>query len=212
MKLILCSCILFLAVGQARAQGIQPVTQETLELAKKIGTGRRPRDVLFVNSPLMRRQVTLDTPSYRPEPNERLKFIQATKQVPFRFTIVSPFVRAAVLVAEASRRYQETTLHVQELNAGLVTIHVEPSTTITNAEAIDDVVIKRGGVVIRPSKKDVRPTTLQTLAGATRELAEGDFTFDFGTFVPDAEITIVLIGRAVNFEWTVRPGELDQLK
>lgn len=223
-----------LAVGaRAEAQGIQPLTEQTLAAAKALAAGpsnnglaqlpgvtfgpressAKPTDLLFLNNPIVRRQALLDSPDYRVGPTERRDFLAVVQTVPFNFALVSPLARAAYAFAEAARRYQDApSLTLGDLNSGLVVVHVEPSDTITKADAIEDVVIRRAGAVLRASKKDVRPITVRTLGGASAELSQGDFTFPFETFSPTEPITLVLIGRKGNFEWSVSRQELDGMK
>jgi hypothetical protein len=91
-------------------------------------------------------------------------------------------------------------------------VRVDPASSILKLDTIENVVIKRGDAVIRPIKMDVTSTTVQTTSGAKKDTAVGLFTFDYGAFAPDGWITIVMIGKAGNFEWEMTPGELRQLQ
>jgi hypothetical protein len=58
----------------------------------------------------------------------------------------------------------------------------------------------------------VRPTTIQNRLGASRASTEGRFTFPLNVFSPDVPITIILIGKSGNFEWSITRTDLSRLK
>jgi hypothetical protein len=95
-----------------------------------------------------------------------------------------------------------------------VDIVVTPGPSFLTADAIQDVVLKRGDQIIRPLARNVAPTTVQNAMGASRTLAEGRFTFDMAAFSTSTPgpVTIVLIGQRGNFEWDMYSNELDSLR
>ena len=77
---------------------------------------------------------------------------------------------------------------------------------------IENVVVKRGVEVVRPLNTTVKPVEIRNGLGASRMVAEGDFTFPFSAFDPSSEITLVLVGKVGNVEWRVTREELSRMK
>ena len=101
-----------------------------------------------------------------------------SKNAPFRITVLTPFGRAVVAVSEAKRKFLEApTLSVAELNAEGLVISVADGQDFRSSNIIEDLVIKKGEVVIRPVKKEVIAAVVQNLLGASRASAEGKFYF-----------------------------------
>jgi hypothetical protein len=132
---------------------------------------------------------------------------------PYRINIVSPFIAAAMRVAEAKRKYEDPPhLSIASLNAEKVIVNVRPGRNFTNFGVIEAMVIKRGGQIVRPLKSNVTPTVVQNRMGASAAAADGEFTFDFSTFDPSDGVVLVLIGKSGNFEWEMSAKELAQLR
>jgi hypothetical protein len=126
--------------------------------------------------------------------------------------IKSPYIVALETAAEAARRFTKVSIPYAAINAKKVTLVVEPIGSILEADAVEDVVIKRNGRVLRPLLKTVTPTTFRTAMGATRQLTVGRFTFDFSVFEPSTDIEIVMIGKAENTTCTITADELAELR
>lgn len=197
--------ICLLAPVAVAAQGVRLVTDAAL--ADAAAAAKTP-DARAVYSPLL---IALSTAS--PSGDEGLQIIAAHKRAPFRFYLHTPFSRAVGAYQEAARKFQPTpTLTPDELNAGLVVVSVEPSDDLSRADSIENVVVKRGSDIIRPAKSDVTPATFKNRLGAEFRFNTGRFTFPIETFDPAVPTTIVMVGTGGNFEWTVQPHVLNQLR
>jgi hypothetical protein len=131
---------------------------------------------------------------------------------PFPFTIVTPYYIVSAIARDAARTSTTPTYPALDtLNAGRVAIHVAASDHLGD-DVIANVIIRRDGQTLKPLKASVTPERLTNGFGATWASASGVFVFDFATFAPDLPIVIVLIGRTKNYEWTMSPDELGQLK
>jgi hypothetical protein len=106
----------------------------------------------------------------------------------------------------------EPQLSLEKINAERVAIVVSPGSKMDSVDSIEQVVILRGGQTHRPTKADVVPTTLQNRMGATVEATKGAFYFPVELFNPDMPITVVLVGKKGNLEWTMPQDELRMLK
>lgn len=196
----------------ARSGGIQPLTPDNFSAAKAEAV--RPGRVLVL--PDGRRVTPTPGPLNSPlrirlARNDRQSRYQV-EGMPFGFLIVSPYVAVVDITREAVRRSRQPEYpSIEQLNAALVSIIVTPDTDM-RSDVIENAVIRRGDQVIKPLKAVVMPEVLTNGFGARKESASGRFTFDFASFAPDQGITIVLIGRAGNHEWTMPPEELSQLK
>ncbi len=194
--------------------GIQPLTQGTFEAARaaaaSLDTG--------LNSPVMIRLRSAAFPPGTAPTREELQVRQeiireTTVDRPFSFHIMTPYTVVVDIVKSAARKFTDPQFpSLKQLNAGLVNIVVGPGDSMTTVDVIENVVIKRGGQVLNPLKATVTPTVVQNALGVEKESAEGVFQFDYSTFVPDTAITIVMVGRAGNFEWTMPPEELSRLR
>jgi len=206
--IVLC---LVACASAAGAQGIAPLTPETLHQAVSLSLPLE--SARMFDSPLARRQLTLDSASYHVGRTERAEFVASVRALPFQFTIVTPFVNAAMTAADARRHLTDMpALDVDALNLQAVHLRVEPADNLMLADTIEDVAVKRGTRILHPTAKVVRPVKVSNLLGASRELSEGDFTFEFETFAPTESITLVFIGQRGNVEWTVLKEDLAQMR
>lgn len=82
----------------------------------------------------------------------------------------------------------------------------------TGAQDATELGVQRGTEIMAPSATSVVPTTFETRIGAKKELAVGAFTFDFVVFAPKTDITMVMVGRAGNVEWTLTSDELAHMR
>ena len=206
--------------------GIQPLNSATLEEAIRLGSEKETGDV--ISRGLLVVAYDRAFPGGLPRTPDEMQRVQDRAgvgkvppeflavwlgNIPFTVFMESPFVRAASQVSEARRKYQpQPVLNVGVLNASKVTVVVTPGRDFRNADAIENVVIKRGTDILRPTATTVTPTVVSNAMGASRELTQGRFTFDFATFATDAPITIVLIGRTANTEIPVPVDVLKQLR
>jgi hypothetical protein len=206
--------------------GIQPLTSGTLEEAIHLGSEKETGDV--ISRGLLVVAYDRAFPGGLPRTPDEMQRAQDRAgvgkvppefvavwlgNIPFSVFIESPFVRAASQVSEARRKYQpQPVLNVGVLNASKVTVVVSPGRDFTKADAIENVVIKRGTDILRPTATTLTPTVISNAMGASRELSQGRFTFDFPAFATDAPITMVLIGRTANTEIPVPVDVLKQLR
>lgn len=139
--------------------------------------------------------------------------IDLPKDPPFNVTILTPWVRAALAGLEAKRKFEPVpALSVDALNRLGLSIEVSPGSPLTTADAIENVVIKRGETVIRPLSRTVQPDTIQNALGVKRELSTGSFKFAMEALRPTGDLTIVLVGRRQNYEITLLQAALTFLK
>lgn len=103
-------------------------------------------------------------------------------------------------------------LSVDTLNRAGVSIEVSPGSSLATADAIEDVVLKRGDTIIRAIASNVEPRTIENAMGFKRELSVGSFTFDMAALQPTGSVTIVCIGRRDNYEVTLTATELSYLR
>ena len=213
------ACALGGVVIYSQNVGIQPLTAERFADAK-VDPSKQ------LNSPVAIRMAAIDAldvknrdyirgKTAKPEPPYPLVPPEggSIPERPFEFIIETPYSRAVTIARGAALKFVEPkfpTLAV--LNAGRVTVLVKAGPVVTTADAIMKVVIKRDGIVIRPLKTTIAPTVVETLMGVKKASAVGTFTFDYATFDPSTAITIAMVGRKGNFEWTMPPEELKQLK
>jgi hypothetical protein len=209
----------------AVGHGIQPLTLETMATIQAEAL-RPPADVVLptgrhvmvsptpLNFPLSIRMrgLTRTSPPSAGDLRQSHEILNEVHSMPFSFSIMTPYSVVTLLAQDAARKSIAPQLpSLAALNAGLVTVRVSPGTEM-DADVINSVVIRRGGETIHPLKSTVTPTTVSNLLGASKASAEGAFTFPFDTFAPDVPVTLVMIGRAGNHEWTMSPDELRQLK
>ena len=196
-----------IAPAAAQAVGIRPLTQDTLEEAKRIET---VNELTRLASLLV---VVLRTRSQGRSFADADAVLALAKDPPFSVLIQSPFIRVAAESLEARRKFVEPTFEsLEAINGRLVEIEVSPGPSMATADAVENVVIKRGAQVLRPIKANIQPTTVQNRLGMNRELSAGTFTFDYAAFDPTTTITLVVVGRAGNFELELRPEELSSLR
>jgi hypothetical protein len=132
---------------------------------------------------------------------------------PASLSLWTPYSEATMRAAAARRRFEpRPTMSLDELNRHQIEVVVRPFADFTKAVAIDNVMIKRGSAVVRALKADVKPVEIRNGLGARRMVSEGTFTFPFSAFDPSEPITLVLIGRARNYEWFVPRDELARMK
>lgn len=145
--------------------------------------------------------------------NAQGRYTYLPKDPPFNVTILTPWARAAMTALEAKRKYEPAPqLSADALNRLGLSIEVFPGSSMTTADAIENVVIKRGENIIRPIERKVEPRTIQNALGAKRELSMGTFRFEMDALAPTADVTIVLIGSRGNYEITLTPAELSHLR
>lgn len=132
---------------------------------------------------------------------------------PFIIDFESPYLRAFRLATEARRRFQPLPpLELEWLNAGGLQLIVSPR-SIDVFEEIEDLVLKRGNEIIRPTSAAVLPHVMQSGDGRRRESQRGTFVFPIDTFAPDrGAITIVCVAKTNNFEWVLTPEAMAQMK
>lgn len=210
MKRLVCGIATIATIVTLAAQGgIAPLTADGLTEAIAYGQAH-PDDAVAMASPVRLRMKGLDV---RHHLVEAQAVLQRISEAPFEFFIASPFATAAMAAATASRKFEARPhLTVEALNARKVVIHVGPGSTFSTADAIENVVIKRDGAIIQPSQKAITLAPVQNALGASKPSANGDFTFEFEAFTPTTSITLVFIGAAGNYEWTVTPDELARLR
>jgi hypothetical protein len=193
----------------AQGSGIRPLTTDTFEEAQKVPDINA---LTRIASPLIVMLESRLNGSNRDE-TETNRLMRLGTDSPFHVTVNSPFVRVATIAIEARRKYAAPTFAPLETeNAKLVELEVTPGSSLTTADAIENVIIKRGAEIVRPVKTDVHPKTFETRMGVKKELSEGTFTFDFAAFEPTSAITLIMIGAAGNFELDLRPEELAKLR
>jgi hypothetical protein len=217
-----------MVAAQNPTGGIQPLTQETAQAAANEGaTQASPSPLNDPKEIRLRARLAINVtgqpvpcphlpcPVSYPTQREALAASDAIgrqiESMPFGFQILTPYTIVVALARDAARTFTTPTFpSIPALNAGLVQIVVSPGSGMMD-DIIQNVVIKRGGQVIKPLKAVVVPVVLTNAFGAKWESARGTFTFEFATFAPDQAITIVLIGRG-DHAWTMPPEELSQLK
>lgn len=188
--------------------GIRPLTEATLAEAVTLGTDKGIEGVVQISSPaiiFLRLHTMLDFGRSAPLMDQYTKWTSMPYVVDFR----TPFVSAAAAAAEAQRKFQpQPTLRLADLNTAGVVVSVSPGGDFSSAESIENVVFRRGTQVIKPTAAKVSPKTIRNRLGASRDLTEGNFTFDFSTFEPTAPVTMVLVGPTSNIEVEIGPQVL----
>jgi hypothetical protein len=191
--------------------GVMPITATSLQEAIALGqTERPPIEDYSLPLAVFEKANTWDTIRQNAFLQERMA---TYTRAPFGLSIVTPYVNAMLYSAHAKRTFAPVpTLNPDLLNANKVILHVSPGSNMNTVDTIENVVIKRGSVVVRPLKSDVKPTAVSNAMGMTKPSATADFTFDFSAFAPDAPITLVCIGQAGNWEWLMTTQELALLR
>lgn len=211
MKRLIYLVLLVGALASSASGQVRPLDETTVTAAIAEGRKRAP-----LYDPLLIRAQSLMMPSVRAEMTKEMRdaeaFAATIESAPFRLLIQTPYSSVAGLAAEAARRHQDFAAPpLEAVNHG-VTLDVAPGPSITTADAVENVVLRRDGQIIKPLKSHVEPATVQTAMGARRELSQGQFLFPMDPFAPTAALTIVVIGRTGNWEWTMTPRELAVLK
>jgi hypothetical protein len=191
--------------------GILPITATRLQEAIALGqTEQPPIEAFTLPLAAFVKVRTMDAIVRDATLMERFK---SYTSAPFKVSILSPYAAAVLQSSEAKRKYQPIPIiDLATLNAQKVVVHVYPGGTINTLDTIENVIVKRAGEVIRPSKVEVKPVVMQTNMGASRPSSEGRFTFDFSTFAPTTSITLVCIGQHGNWEWDMSAAELAVLR
>lgn len=203
---------------EANQAGIQPLTSLTLAEAVRFGSEKPTDQILELGSLVAAYKRAYGASSALSSADiERLlagqEFIKSGARVPFSVLLDTPFIRAATKVAEAKRKYESLPdLRADDLNLGKITIQVFPSASLNAGDTIENAVIRRGLVILRPEKTTVAPVSISNLMGAKRDTALGAFVFEFSALAPDGPVTLVLIGKSQNVELELSPEILKQLR
>ena len=80
------------------------------------------------------------------------------------------------------------------------------------ARAVDNVVIERGGTIIRPTSQAIRPLKIESAAGVSREVNEADFFFPFAAFETSSDITLVIISGDRTEKYVITSQELKMMQ
>jgi hypothetical protein len=190
--------------------GMQPLTAESLRSALIEGekNGARMNDSMGALMEKMAARGDVTSADDLPRAASLM-----TSPPQYSFVLWSPYSAATLLSAEAKRRFEpRQTPSFDDLNRQQIVVAVVPSSNFLKAGSIENVVIKRGSTVLRPIKSEVVPVEIRNGLGARRTVSKGDFTFPFSAFDPSASTTVVLIGDAGNFEWTITREELARMK
>jgi hypothetical protein len=127
---------------------------------------------------------------------------------PFAFGIVGHIAGAGdyvwLVVSPGSKLDDDviTGAVIRVLDGSLTILNATPNT----AQRV------REGRTIQPLRTIIKPVVLQNAFGARWESAEGTFVFEAATLAPDHAITIVMTRGRQEWEWTMPPSELAQLK
>jgi hypothetical protein len=192
--------------------GIQPLTATTLAEAITLGSQKSADDLVALASPalaFLKLHTMLEVGRSTALTDQYMKWTS----MPYTVTFHTPFVAAASAVSEAQRKFLPApALDLTALNGQDVVVSVTPGGDFTTATAIENVVIKRGAEVIRPTVSKVTPTTIRNRMGASREVTEGQFTFKIPIFAPTGPILLILVGPASNIEIEIGPEVLKALR
>lgn len=109
--------------------------------------------------------------------------------------LITPFSR----VAEAAFDAQQTGKSLGRMGPATVNrwgiaLSVAPAERSESAGAIKSVEIRKGPVLIQPTRSTVGSLTTEAVDGSPRQLARGFFVFPASAFEPTSDITIVLAG------------------
>jgi hypothetical protein len=211
-------CVPKTAAAKVEDSGQSPTSSKIVDRSRVLGAG-----IVLLTADLLKAALTAtETELATASSPELAKLAAATaygiysylpKDPPFSVTISTPWTRAAIAALEAKRKYEPApSLSIDALNRLGLSINVSPGSSLTTADAIENVVIKRGEIIIRPIDRSVKPHTIQNAMGAKRELSSGSFTFEMDALQPTTDLTIVLIGKRGNYEITLIPAELSYLR
>jgi hypothetical protein len=204
----------FIASGWAQTPlgGIRPLDSEGLRAAIRDGEeGRVPPSAPFSLRFLTIREGKAAEDPIGPMDETGLRGVEA--RAPFSFLVLSPYVRVALAAAEAKRAGQpRPDTRIEDADTQVVTVRVSPGTAFATADAIESVTIDRGESSWHPVETRIKPFTVHTRSGETKQLAEGEFDLPVEVFEPSAPITLVMQGRRGPFRWTITRTELARLK
>lgn len=195
-----------------RSVGVQRLDGDSVKQAIAAGEAHEPE---IYSPPMMRANAMYDKDlkkeiPYQVDADARL--MNALKSPPFMVIIETPFLTVAGVAHEAKRKFaQMPPVDLRSVNAGII-VHVSPGPMIPDADAVENVVLKKNDQLIKALVADVKPTTIRSAMGLTKELSEGRFLFPIEAFQPDAPLTIIVVGRSANWEWTITAGELGKLR
>jgi hypothetical protein len=197
------------AIAHAQTRPIKGLTPERLQAAVaegQSGQAQPPVDLVLAR---MSRGIFLDRDGQAADASALL---QRIKDAPFYITLLTPYMRVTSIVAEAKRRFADPPqFSADTLNAEGLLIHVSEGGNFLEADVVDDLVIKKGEQIIRPTKKQITPSMVQNRAGASKPSATGEFYFALDT-IPDAPFQIVCVGKGGNYYQTVVADDLFALK
>jgi hypothetical protein len=185
--------------ANVEAQGLR--TLDDVSYAKAIVEGKTGKSE--ANYPLLMRL----------RAHSNAETMRQVNQSPFSFFIETQYSMVAGRVAFATMKFRDEAPPVkEEANARLVSIEVSPGRDFTRADAIENVVLRRGDLAIKPVRQSIVPETIQNRLGARRELTSRSFSFPFEAFLPDVAVSIIFVGRGGNFEWTLTTEELSAIR
>jgi hypothetical protein len=190
--------------------GIQPLNAGTLE--KALAAGEHSGDA--INDPMSMRSAdcTKKTRDRSITVTDAALCADLMTDSPFAFFIQSPYTLATALASNAKRKFaSRPQVTLDDLNGRQVVVHVGVADFVAK-DVIENVVVKRGVGVLQPLKATVTPVEIRNGLGASRTVAEGDFTFTFAAFDPSSGITLVLVGKLGNVEWKITSEELLRMK
>jgi hypothetical protein len=120
-----------------------------------------------------------------------------TDSSPYSAWLATPFSRVASGVFEAMQRGQRPhTMSPGEANHWGLGIYVSPVDDYRRTGDIRRVLIRRADRAIEPITSTLAPVTISLPDGLTKEVSKGYFAFPFDAFVPDSDLTVVLIGTS----------------
>jgi hypothetical protein len=187
-----------------------PVTEETI--ARAIAEGQRqstPTPALDVLTARVNDALMIGLDGKAVDPSDMLRLLE---RAPFAVRLETPYSIVVAQSADAKRRFADAPkFSVADLNAGGLTVIVTSATSFVQADDIQNVVLTKGGTIVRPASNKVAPATIKNGAGATRSVAAGEFHFPLDA-VPAAPFKVVCVGAAGNYELTIIESDLNRLR
>jgi hypothetical protein len=206
---IACIVLLMSVLARAQAPAFRPLTDGSLRSAIAEGQGQNVTPSLDIVIGRINRGIYLDADGNRVGGDVVLAMIQ---RAPFYVTVMTPYQRVLSIVVEAKRRFTEIpTFSLAELNGEGVVFHVTEGGSFPNADVISDLVLKKGELVVRAAKKEIKPTTVQNQAGASKPGATGDFYFPIAA-MPEAPFEVICIGASGNYRQTIVADDVEHWK